>query len=190
VGEAATVGDGLILIRETKPDVAIIDLGLPDGSGIDLTRRIQTENHSLNSPKIIILTLQDSEEQIIAAFAAGANSYCIKNINFDKLFEAINETNRGNSWIDPSIARIVLSRIKTSDSHAKKVKSNDNYGLTDRELEVLQSIVDGNSNDAIAKKLNISVGTVKTHVCNILNKLAVNDRTQAAVAAIRMELVS
>jgi DNA-binding NarL/FixJ family response regulator len=191
VGEAATARDGLRLIRQQQPDVAIIDLGLPDFSGIELTKQVRADvNPSLQSTKILILTLQDRKDKVMAVFGAGADSYCIKNIEFDRLFEAIKTTHQGNSWIDPAIARIVLSLIKTDNGKYKQQKYSKNYGLTDRELEVLQSIVNGDSNEEIAQKLFIALGTVKSHVRGILNKLAVNDRTQAAVTALRLELVN
>ncbi len=191
LGEETNARNGLKLIRQKQPDVAIIDLGLPDASGIELTKQIRADiNLSPDSTKILILTLQDREDKVMAAFNAGADSYCIKNIAFNRLFEAIKATYQGDSWIDPAIARIVLSRIKTVDRQPKQVKSSINHGLTDRELEVLQSIVNGNSNDEIARKLFITLGTVKSHVRGILNKLAVNDRTQAAVTALRLELVN
>jgi DNA-binding NarL/FixJ family response regulator len=190
LGQAENAKEGLRIIQQKQPDVAIIDLGLPDISGIELTKKIQADPRlSIQSTKILILTSQDDEEQVMAAFGAGADSYCIKNIAFDRLFEAIKNTHEGNSWIDPSIARIVLSPIKGDLDRSRLDKSDKNHRLTDRELEVLQSIVDGDSNEEIAQKLFISVGTVKSHVRGILNKLSVSDRTQAAVAALRRELV-
>jgi DNA-binding NarL/FixJ family response regulator len=141
----------------------------------------------------------------MAAFAAGADSYCMKNISFDNLLEALQVTYEGNAWIDPAIARIVLTQAKSSEVGAdaaaalKTVTINaaepeysqliEAYPLTERELEVLQLIVEGCSNAAIAEKLYITVGTVKTHVRNILNKLCADDRTQAAVRALRSGLV-
>jgi DNA-binding NarL/FixJ family response regulator len=141
----------------------------------------------------------------MAAFAAGADSYCMKNISFDNLLEALKVTNEGNAWIDPAIARVVLKQAKSTEAGAeaaavmKTVTINaaepeysqliEAYPLTERELEVLQLIVDGCSNAAIADKLYITVGTVKTHVRNILNKLCADDRTQAAVRALRSGLV-
>jgi DNA-binding NarL/FixJ family response regulator len=191
VGEADNIRDGLQLIRQQQPDVALVDVGLPDGSGIELTKYLRSDtNLVLQSTKILILTLQDSEERVMEAFAAGADSYCLKNIEFDLLFEAIKTTNLGNSWIDPAIARIILSHTKTNDRQANKQIPDKGNRLTERELEVLQSIVDGYSNEEIAQKLYIALGTVKSHVRGILNKLAVNDRTQAAVFALRSNLVN
>lgn len=206
LGEAVNAKQGLALIEEKQPDVAIVDIGLPDMDGIELTSQLkqrQRENEALQSVKILILTLQDSEEYVLAAFAAGADSYCMKDISFDLLLEALRVTKEGSSWIDPAIARVVISKAKTvpSEQADKPAKRQINaaepeyeqlveaYPLTERELEVLQLIVEGASNAEIAQKLYITVGTVKTHVRNILNKLCADDRTQAAVRALRSGLV-
>jgi DNA-binding NarL/FixJ family response regulator len=205
IGEAANGTDGLKLLNAARPDVAIVDIGLPDMDGIELTRRLkQTQSELDADTKVLILTLQDNEDTVMAAFAAGADSYCMKDVSLDQLVEALRVTQEGNSWIDPAIARIVLRQAQQShtDSTAvdpvKMALSADDpdyqqmiqaYPLTERELEVLQLIVDGLSNAAIAEKLYITVGTVKTHVRNILNKLCADDRTQAAVRALRTGLV-
>jgi DNA-binding NarL/FixJ family response regulator len=201
VGEAANANDGLRLLNMSKPDIAIIDIGLPDMDGIELTRRFRATQADLaetSETRILILTLQDTEAVVMAAFAAGADSYCMKDVSLDQLMEALRVTQEGNSWIDPAIARIVLTQakspqpmIRTTEAGAVTAdgKPLDAYALTERELEVLQLIVDGFSNAAIADKLFITVGTVKTHVRNILNKLCADDRTQAAVRALRAGLV-
>ncbi|MFW6359997.1 MAG: response regulator [Chroococcales cyanobacterium] len=209
VGEAANGLEGLRLIQSEKPDVAIVDIGLPDIDGIELTRRFKSsarESEDKESQtRILILTLQENEDSVLAAFAAGADSYCMKNISFDRLLEAVKMTKEGNTWIDPAIARIVLTQAKQAGTTqeapvaAKTVAINaaepeysqliEAYPLTERELEVLQLIVEGCSNAEIAEKLFITVGTVKTHVRNILNKLCADDRTQAAVRALRSGLV-
>jgi len=208
LGEAVNAQQGLALIEEKEPDVAIVDIGLPDMDGIELTTRFkqaQAENEALKTVKILILTLQDSEEYVLAAFAAGADSYCMKDISFDLLLEALRVTKEGSSWIDPAIARVVISKAKTIPSNEpdndpenmRQISAADPeyeqlveaYPLTERELEVLRLIVEGASNAQIAEKLYITVGTVKTHVRNILNKLCADDRTQAAVRALRSGLV-
>lgn len=210
VGEAANGTEGLKLIQRSQPDIAIVDIGLPDIDGIELTKQLkETEEENNPVPKVLILTLQDNEESVMAAFAAGADSYCMKDISFDRLLEALQVTQEGNSWIDPAIAKIVLSQTRQPiepGSTATPVPASSKtvaiqatepeytnmleaYPLTERELEVLQLIVEGFSNAQIAEKLYITVGTVKTHVRNILNKLCADDRTQAAVRALRSGLV-
>jgi DNA-binding NarL/FixJ family response regulator len=207
VGEAANGTDGLKLMTSAKPDVAIIDIGLPDIDGIELTRRFRQAQALMDesATKVLILTLQDNEDVVLAAFAAGADSYCMKDVSLDQLVEALRVTQEGNSWIDPAIARVVLRQARdTQPEDGTVVESKmvsigaaepeynqiiEAYPLTERELEVLQLIVNGCSNAAIAEKLYITVGTVKTHVRNILNKLCADDRTQAAVRALRSGLV-
>lgn len=189
LGEAHTGQESLQLLQTTQPDVVIMDIGLPDVDGIELTKRIKA-SPKLQMIKILILTLHDGETAVLEAFRAGVNSYCMKNIRPDLLVEAIKATQAGQAWIDPAIARIVLAYAKRAEkpdfkNSTKKVSSP----LTDRELEVLQLIVNGNSNADIAEKLYITVGTVKTHVRNILTKLSAEDRTQAAVHALRSGLV-
>jgi DNA-binding NarL/FixJ family response regulator len=210
VGEAANASEGLNLLEKVHPDIAIVDIGLPDQDGIELTRKIKASQEAGEGPhtKVLILTLRDNREAVLAAFAAGADSYCMKDISFDNLLEALRVTNSGNAWIDPAIARIVLQQVQptpengsvavdTKDSKTVAISAADAeydqmlaaYPLTERELEVLQLIVEGCSNAVIAEKLYITVGTVKTHVRNILNKLCADDRTQAAVRALRSGLV-
>ncbi|NEU75197.1 response regulator transcription factor [Hassallia byssoidea VB512170] len=207
VGEAATAADGMKMLKTLHPDIAIIDIGLPDKDGIELTREVKsTASQESLETKVLILTLRDNKEAVLAAFAAGADSYCMKDIGFDNLLEAVRVTYNGNSWIDPAIARIVLQQaqqnpskpeVPSVDSKGFPLKQDqseneeiiDPYTLTERELEVLQLIVEGCSNALIAERLYITVGTVKTHVRNILNKLCADDRTQAAVRALRSGLV-
>lgn len=207
VGEAANAHEGLKLLETSHPDIAIIDIGLPDKDGIELTRIIKAaqEDGARINTKVLILTLRDNKEAVLAAFAAGADSYCMKDISFDNLLEALRVTHGGNAWIDPAIARIVLQQAQQTseatvaavDTKTVAINAADAeydqmiaaYPLTERELEVLQLIVEGCSNAVIAEKLYITVGTVKTHVRNILNKLCADDRTQAAVRALRSGLV-
>lgn len=207
VGEAANANEGLRLMETAHPDIAIVDIGLPDKDGIELTRQIKAkqDNGEEHQTKVLILTLRDNKEAVLAAFAAGADSYCMKDISFDNLLEALRVTYGGNAWIDPAIARIVLQQAQQTpeaaevgvDAKTVSINAADSeydqmiaaYPLTERELEVLQLIVEGCSNAVIAEKLYITVGTVKTHVRNILNKLCADDRTQAAVRALRSGLV-
>lgn len=218
VDNAANGTDGLNKIVNHQPDVALIDIGLPDIDGIEVTQKLkshQEENPDF-STKVLMLTMHDSEDSVMAAFAAGADSYSLKDVSMDNLVQAIRNTHEGNAWIDPAIARIVLKQAQNTKAVERAVSSSNStlkssadiedtqaiaavadeyqqlietYPLTDRELEVLELIVAGCSNAEIAKKLYITVGTVKTHVCHILNKLCADDRTQAAVRALRAGLV-
>ncbi|MBR8829954.1 MAG: Transcriptional regulatory protein LiaR [Chroococcopsis gigantea SAG 12.99] len=207
-GEATNGLQGLRLLETVKPDVAIVDIGLPNIDGIEMVRRFKTSRLESKEPmpKILMLTMHKTQDSVLAAFAAGADSYCMKDINVDKLTEAIQSTHEGNPWIDPVIADIVLQQVRQSVPVAAEAQSSaktvtiqgidseyqqllENTPLTERELEILDLIVAGCSNADIAEKLYITIGTVKTHVRNILNKLCVDDRTQAAVRALRSGLV-
>ena len=215
IDNAANGNDGLQKVKTHQPDVALVDIGLPDIDGIEVTQKLkeyQAENPDFQT-KILMLTMHDSEDSVMAAFAAGADSYSLKDVSMDSLVEAIRNTYEGNAWIDPAIARIVLRQAQSSqgipasasivtpqgtiedetqaitavaEEYQQLIKT---YPLTDRELEVLELIVAGCSNADISKRLYITVGTVKTHVCHILNKLCADDRTQAAVRALRAGLV-
>ncbi len=205
VGEASNATDGLQLLKTLKPNVATIDIGLPDMDGIELTRRYrqyqqETQDFTTN---LLILTMQNSEEAVLAAFGAGADSYCMKDIESDNLVNAVKITSTGSSWIDPAIADIVLQQVRQDDinssTSSKRVmiegleteleKTIESFPLTQREKEVLELIVAGCDNAEIAKRLYLTVGTIKTHVRGILSKLCVADRTQAAVRALRAGLV-
>jgi DNA-binding NarL/FixJ family response regulator len=208
IGEAGNATKGLKLLETAKPDVAVVDIGLPDMDGIELTRRFRQFQHDTGNTatKILVLTMNHNEDTVLAAFAAGADSYYMKDTSIDKLTEAIQATYSGNSWIDPAIANVVLRQMRhvipenEAPNQTKTVKIEaldseyeqvlETYPLTQRELEILELIVAGCSNGQIAEKLYITVGTVKTHVRNILNKLCADDRTQAAVRALRSGLVA
>lgn len=215
VANAANGNDGLKEVKTHQPDVALVDIGLPDIDGIEVTQKLkehQTTNPDFNT-KILMLTMHNSEDSVMAAFAAGADSYSLKDVSMDNLVQAIRNTYEGNAWIDPAIARIVLKQAQSIKTNPASVNASptqtiedddtqaitavaeeyqqliETYPLTDRELEVLELIVAGCSNAEISEKLYITVGTVKTHVCHILNKLCADDRTQAAVRALRAGLV-
>lgn len=190
--EAENGLDGVEKAREILPDVILMDIGLPDIDGIEATRRIKELN--INA-KILIFTSRDNEDDVFASLAAGADGYIMKGATAQQLTSAIIAVNEGTAWLDPAIARLVLSNVQrqksengvTNDINYKAGKNT--FGLTEREMEVLALIVDGLSNPEIAEKLFITRATAKAHVHSILQKLYVDDRTQAAVTAMREGLV-
>ncbi len=207
VGEAATGGKGLELLKSEAADIAIVDIGLPDMDGIEVVEQLRNfkASQGRDYPKVLMLTMHDSESAVMAAFAAGADSYCMKQTELDDLVAAVRETCDGNSWIDPAVASVVLRQVRQDSLGVVSQSSRtvtieavepefeqilESYPLTERELEILELIVAGCSNAEIAERSYITVGTVKTHVRSILNKLGVDDRTKAAVRALRSGLVS
>lgn len=192
VGEAEDGQQGVEVAKELLPDVILMDIGLPVIDGIEATRRIKELN--LDS-KILIFTSRDNDDDVFAALAAGADGYIMKGATAQQLTAALTAVNEGTAWLDPAIARLVLSNVQkqkseeaTTDSINYKAGKNT-FGLTEREMEVLALIVDGLSNPEIAEKLFITRATAKAHVHSILQKLYVDDRTQAAVTAMREGLV-
>lgn len=206
VGEAATGLQGLRMMERQKPDVAIVDIGLPDIDGIELVRRFNESKSEADreKTKVVMLTMHKTQDSVLAAFAAGADSYCMKDIDMNRLEEAIRATHEGNPWIDPQIASIILQKVRKEMTTAPvatektiEIKGLDpeyeeiveKAGLTDREIEILQLIVRGSSNAEIAEALYVTIGTIKTHIRHILNKLCVDDRTHAAVLALRAGII-
>lgn len=184
VGEAEDGKEGVDKTIELTPDVILMDLGMPNMNGIEATKAIKVSG---SNAKVIILTSHDDEQEVLAAFAAGADAYCMKDIAPERLVAAIQSVSEGVTWLDPAIAKIVLSSIPSPSNKSKEPTVDP--GLTPRETEVLALIVDGCSNADIADALTVSMHTVKTHISSILSKLAVNDRTQAAVKAMKENLV-
>jgi DNA-binding NarL/FixJ family response regulator len=190
---AAVDAEGLTRLEAYQPDVVVIEMDEPDLNGIEVTRRVKTHCNL----KVLILTHQDDAQTVLDAFAAGADSYCMKDKPLSALVSAIQTTAQGQAWIDPAIANVVLSQLRQSYRRFSGAALTaqlgtpftlEAYPLSERELQVLQLIVDGLDNATIALQLHIGIGTVKTHVRNILSKLSVSDRTQAAVRALRLGL--
>lgn len=189
IGEAQSGKEALDMVRLYKPDVVLMDIGLPDISGIEATKRILEQ---YNNVKIIMLTSHISENEVLDSLSAGANAYAMKDINTEVLMMVIKTIKDGAIWIDPKVAPIirdknsgVIPHRQLSRAHFKAQHSN----LTEREYEVLKLVVDGKSNHEIAECLTISEHTAKAHVCNIIQKMVVDDRTQAAVKALKEGLV-
>ncbi len=188
LGQAQDGQEGVNLALKLNPDVILMDIGLPKIDGIEATRRIKEAG--LNS-SVLMFTSRDNNEDVFAALKAGADGYIMKGSNEQTLINAIEAVSQKAGWLDPQIARIVLSGInEQKESQQDKSKSaNNKYGLTKKELEVLSLIVEGLSNQEIAQKLVVSLSTTKAHVHSILQKLYLTDRTKAAVTAIKEGLV-
>ncbi len=189
IGEADDGIEGVKVVTELKPDVVLMDLGLAGLNGIEATQKI-IENSPNTS--VIALTSHDREEEVMATLGAGAKGYCLKDIDPATLAGVIKNVAKGACWLDPGIAKWALNqfpRPKDPSLMAQGVFTDSRAQLTERELEVLRLLVAGKSNTEIANELIVSVHTAKAHVCSILQKLCVDDRVQAAVKAIKENII-
>lgn len=191
LAEAADGIEGIKKARELSPDVILMDIGLPNIDGIEATQRIKDFNSEI---RVLMFTSRDNENDVFAAFQAGADGYVMKGATPEQTISAIKAVNEGIGWIDPTIAKMVFSNIqrplvKDITSAPIQKSGNNTYGLTERELDVLEAMVEGLSNPEIAEKLIITRATVKAHVHSILQKLCVTSRTQATVTAMKEGLV-
>ncbi len=190
VAEAQNGAEAIEKAKLLKPDIVLMDIGLPDISGIEATKKIMELN--IPNVKVVILTAHVSEDEIFSSLSAGAFGYIMKDINTEQLMVILKTIKNGAMWIDPQVVPFIkdkncgvipprqLSRAGFRETHSN---------LTQREYEVLKLVVDGQTNSEIAKTLTISEHTAKAHVCNIIQKLVVDDRTQAAVKALKEGLV-
>lgn len=189
IAEASNGKDGISKIIAQNPDVVLLDLELGDINGLDLIEKVMTQKPNV---KFIILTSHINEHVINKAMKMGIYGYILKDINSEFLDMIVKSVSNGAMWIDKKVVQIlrelnpnVIPNTQISRSNFKSTHAN----LTAREYEVLKLVVDGKSNLQIANELNISEHTSKAHVCNIIQKLVVDDRTQAAVKAIREGIV-
>ncbi|MCS6880681.1 MAG: response regulator transcription factor [Oscillochloridaceae bacterium] len=179
VGEAGGGAEGVALVARVLPDVALMDLVMPEMDGIEATRQIKQVSPST---QVIVLTSYSEDERIFPAIKAGALSYLLKDVGPDDLVRAIRAARRGEATLHPSVASRLMQELSGARSSPLDL-------LTEREREVLACIARGMSNAEIAEHLIIGERTVKTHVSNILSKLHLQDRTQAALLALRERLV-
>lgn len=184
VGEAGNGREAITYFTRFQPDVVLMDLVMPDVDGIQATQAIiEMEPEA----KIIVLTSFSTDDKVFPAIKAGASGYLLKNSDADELVRSIHEVERGESSIDPKIARKLLREL--ADPPPKQQPSEVDP-LTERELEVLKLVARGQSNAEISEQLVISEGTVRTHVSNILGKLHLASRTQATLYALRKGIAS
>lgn len=180
VGEAASGMEGVELAAQLLPDVVLMDLVMPEMDGIEATRRIRAISPST---RVIVLTSYSEDERIFPAIKAGALSYLLKDVGPEELMRAIKAAQRGEATLHPAVAGRLMHELTAA-------RSSPLDELTEREREVLTCIAHGKSNAEIAQYLGIGERTVKTHVSNILSKLHLQDRTQAALLALRERLVA
>jgi DNA-binding NarL/FixJ family response regulator len=180
IGQADDGYLGVEAATRLKPDLVVMDIGLPRLDGIAATQQIKA---AMPEVRVVVLTSHTTETEIVAALSSGADAYCIKGSSVDRLLTAIQAAQEGATYLDPQIARRVIEHLKppTPSSHLGQ--------LSQRELDVLRLMVEGKTNPEIAEALYLSPNTIKTHIRGIMNKLAVDDRVQAAVVALRSGLV-
>jgi DNA-binding NarL/FixJ family response regulator len=185
VGEAASGSQALDVVREAPPDVVIMDLNMPGMNGVDATRHI-----SRDAPltRVIVLTISDQEQDVMDAILAGACGYLLKDASIQTLMQGIQAAAVGESLISPHIAGKVLQHVRATTA-APEAAATIRAELSDREIQVLKLIANGKDNAMIARDLHISPKTVKNHISNILMKLQIENRIQAAVYAVRSGIV-
>lgn len=184
VGEASEGDEAVRKTKELMPEVVLMDITLPGMNGIQATQMIKENHPEVN---VIILTMHVDEGHAFEAIEAGASGYLVKSATHDELVNAIQVVHKGEALIHPAITK----RIMEEFIHLTrgKVKETQNFGLTEREMEVLEHLCQGASNKEIAEKLFISLKTVKSHLRSIFKKLHVSDRTQAVAHALREGMI-
>jgi DNA-binding NarL/FixJ family response regulator len=185
IGEAADGQQAVRMVRELAPDVVVMDLNMPGMTGVEATRQVTT---LAPLTRVVVLTISDQDEDVMNAILAGACGYLMKDSSIHDLMQGIRAAAIGESLISPHIAAKVLQRMRatgTSEQDAETIRAE----LSDREIEVLKLIANGKDNAQIAGELHISPKTVKNHISNILMKLQIDNRIQAAVYAVRSGIV-
>ena len=179
VGDAGTVAHALARIPALRPDVCVLDARLPDGSGIDVCREVRSRDPSIRA---LILTSYDDDEALFAAIMAGAAGYVLKQVGGNELVEGIRNVAAGNSMLDPVVTARVLERIRSGVAEQPDELSE----LTDQERKILELIAEGLTNRQIGQRMFLSEKTIKNYVSNVLAKLGLERRTQAAVLAAKL----
>src|SRR5213592_2617448 len=185
IGEAAEGHEALRIVQELAPDVVVMDLNMPGMGGVEATRHI-TSLAPLT--RVVMLTISDEDNDVIDAILAGACGYLLKDASIQDLIAGIRAAAQGESLISPTIASKVMQRLRASSTQPD-IESTIRAELSDREIEVLKLIANGKDNSMIAAELHISPKTVKNHISNILMKLQIDNRIQAAVYAVRSGIV-
>jgi len=182
VGEAGTAQEALIRITASQPDVAVLDVRLPDGSGVEVCREIRSLFPNIH---VLMLTSYSDDEALFNAIMAGASGYVLKEIRGTDLINAIRQVASGKSLLDPSITERVLERLRNGNKG-----SNELSGLTGQEKTILNLIGEGMTNRQIGEQMHLAEKTIKNYVSGLLAKLGMERRTQAAAYVARLEVTS
>ncbi|MEV6293057.1 response regulator transcription factor [Streptomyces sp. NPDC051896] len=187
VGEAATGEEAVQRVRETGPDVVVMDIRMPGMDGIEATRRITAGNAST---RVLILTTFDEDDHVYGALQAGASGFAVKDMALDDILGAIRVVAAGDALIAPSVTRRLIADFVERRPAAPRHPARPLDGITEREREVLTLVGRGRSNTEIAKDLFITVATAKSHVSRLLTKLDARDRVQLVITAYEAGLVT
>ena len=172
VGEAGTAADAVLRAKELSPDVVVMDIRLPDGTGIEACRDIRAANPDI---KVLMLTSYSDEEAVMGSIMAGASGYLLKEIRSQEILDAVSRVSQGQSLLDPAVTAKVLERVRRGNPEDEQWNQ-----LTEHEKQILELITEGKTNKEISQDVHLSDKTVKNYVSNILSKLEVSRRSQAA----------
>ena len=178
VGEAGTAEEGMARIPAVKPDVAVVDMRLPDGNGVEVCREVRSRDESI---QCLILTSFADDEALFDSIMAGAAGYLLKQIKGTDLVDAIRRVATGQSLLDPNVTARVLERLRKGPDEDERLR-----GITDQERRILNLLADGKTNRQIAEEMFLAEKTVKNYVSNLLSKMGMSRRTEAAVYAARL----
>ena len=177
VGEAASGAEGLVLARELRPDLILLDLNMRDGDGLDMLRGLRTAR---SEARVVMVTVSDSGEDVVAALRGGVEGYLLKDMEPEAMLEALQAVAAGRVVIPPQLNHLLAAALRGES----RPQSAGAAGLTEQELRILEKIAAGLSNKQIGRELDIAEGTVKVHVKHILRKLELRSRVEAAVWAV------
>jgi len=188
VGEASSADEAVEEAQRLKPDVILMDLHMPGGGGIEATRILRGEMPDVG---VLILTVSENEEDLLAALRAGAKGYILKTSDFEQLLRSLDTVAAGQAALAPEMTTKLLTQLSTDDATpGPRRRPEPHHQLSERELEILKLIAEGASNRQIAGQLYLSENTVRTHLVHILGKLGLENRVQAAAYALRNGLAS
>ena len=186
IGEAGSGHEGLEIIKRLKPDLAIVDISLPDQSGIQLTRDLR---RLFSETKILIVSMHSKIDYIAEAFQAGATGYVVKESASERLLQGLKSVVKGDYYLDSSVSHAVVENLMKSPLKAAKITDADYATLTPREQEVMRFLAEGLSSKAVAEKLFISPKTVENHRANIMNKLGLHSTIELVRYAAKLGLI-